>query len=263
MTGPRNSRQTARGRFYEWDGVEYPSVTTVLSARGKEPGLVNWLAGQPALRAIDDYARLGEIIESQGPKEAKRWLMAATEDAGSRARARGTALHEAIEHNHIPEEDAEAAALYRQFAHWQQAKEVELVAQEFQCWNLQVGYVGTADALARYPDGKLALLDWKTSKAVQMDHLLQITAYLAAEFVGNDGMRDERLTNLLAQCDTAQIVKFAADGWSTYEIGLHPELLSAWVNLVGYTRLGFSHKTTSSLLTSVEHGSADEPLATL
>src|SRR5262249_36549226 len=56
---------------------------------------------------------------------------------------------------------------------------IEVIQAEAPRWSPTHGYVGTGDLIARI-DGKLSILDWKTSTRLYPTHFLQTAAYQVA-----------------------------------------------------------------------------------
>lgn len=153
-----------------------------------------------------------------------------------------------------------------------------LIAREPQVFNLTAGYGGSADALFWFlPDGapesdRLALQkaaddkgltihdiekiggditlgDWKTSKGVYTDHVIQAHAYLAAEFIGADGVIDERLTPMLKKANEAAIVHIRPTRWSVDFTEFRMDVLRGFLGSVAYARLLAAHEQPFDLFT--------------
>ncbi len=56
----------------------------------------------------------------------------------------------------------------------------QVVATERVCYSLKQGFAGTIDAILKI-DGKITVVDWKTSSAIYPTYLMQVGAYMAAE----------------------------------------------------------------------------------
>jgi hypothetical protein len=221
--GPRNAR-TLPGtglRFYTWQGLEYPSVTTIRRLAGVPHGLHQWQLGEVAKAAID---LAPEIMQAQvNPDQQERDALltklradlraAATAERDAAARL-GIAVHDAAAAQQAPSEASpEVRARLGQFHDWLAVSGAQVLATEFQCWNLSVGYAGTADLLVRLEDGSIWLVDLKTGKGVYGEHALQLIAYLMAEFVGADDVVDEEVSALLHTASGMAVLHLADDGW--------------------------------------------------
>jgi len=84
--------------------------------------------------------------------------------------------------------------------------------------------------------GTIALGDWKTSKGVYTDHVTQMHAYLAAEFVGNDGKRDERLSALLEAMMEAVLIHIRPDGCHVDFAPWNKRVLYGFLGSVAFAR---------------------------
>lgn len=157
-----------------------------------------------------------------------------------------------------------------------------IIAREVQCFNITAGYGGTFDALAWVlPDnidrlqlprarditlatiaafgGYLMLLDWKTSKGVYTDHVTQLHAYLAAEFVGSDGVIDRRLTDLLLATHKGGLVHIRPTGWGVHTFTFQEEVVRGFLGSVAFARLLAAHPKPDSLFDdNITGGAPDE-----
>jgi hypothetical protein len=77
---------------------------------------------------------------------------------------------------------------YGRFVEFWEGNGFALLASELQSVSEKYRYGGTIDVLFRDDDGKLCLLDIKTSKRVYDEHLFQLSAYeqLAQEYYGEE-----------------------------------------------------------------------------
>ena len=145
--------KTASG--YTIEGLWYPRVTQIVSMKAK-PGLYKFYAEQESFEA-------GEMIKAQSAEE-------------------GTLIHETVEailsgHSPvIPDNIRPAIEAFMIFLNHNQvlAKQIEerLV-------NKKHHYCGTLDVLAEV-NGKLGVLDIKTSYSIYRDYGIQTSAYVAA-----------------------------------------------------------------------------------
>lgn len=161
-----------------------------------------------------------------------------------------------------------------------------ILAQEPQVWNLTAGYAGSADVLIWFlPEGTpielvsvwqeradkgtitieeiekvggvLCLGDWKTSPAVYTDHVVQGTAYLAAEFVGRDGVKDERLTAILKATLQLALINIRPDKWHIHYAKFQAPVLRAFLGSVAFARFLAIHDKPDKLFTDEQSGAAD------
>jgi len=135
-----------------------------------------------------------------------------------------------------------------------------IIAREPQVFNLTLGYGGSADTIIWFlPEGTdprslppmrlvtiedvariggyLAVGDWKTSKSVFTDHVVQIHAYGAGEFVGADGVKNHRLTELLQATTKGVIVHIRPTGWGVHTFPFTEEVFTGFAGSVAFARL--------------------------
>lgn len=145
------------------DGSRVPGTTTIIG-RFKESGaLLHWAFAQGKL------AEQGKI----------RHLY----DKRDEAADFGTQVHELIEaHKNgqaitLPDDAPEQVRSgVEAYLSWERMTKLEIVQQEVQLVCDCHRFGGTPDAIGRI-DGKLCLLDWKTSNGVYSDYLIQLAAY--------------------------------------------------------------------------------------
>jgi len=188
------------GRFYEIDGVLYPSVTHILTAINK-PALVFWAANQERTLVTEAAADLHaewcrEIVPVEIPRaaylatlrsrlghqKAHQKQLAAAGDIGTETHKYiEWFLRTAIGADAGPKPVVCDAALWGFMAFEDFAKSVNLkpVLIEQTVYSKVHGYAGTMDLLARV-NGELTLIDFKTGKAVYNESHLQSAAYSVA-----------------------------------------------------------------------------------
>jgi len=169
-----------RSRFYRIEGLELPSVTTVLDVIAK-PALGPWYAKEE--RRFFETAML-EVLSRPGARDPEYVLTAVAEavtgiKAADRERQRaatiGTAVHAGIEWHlrralgddpgpepRLP--DAAAWAI-ESWKDWAASENLEPLAIERTIYCLDCGYAGTLDLYARVK-GVPSILDWKTGRAI-------------------------------------------------------------------------------------------------
>lgn len=289
--GPPDAKINPLGfRTYRWpvandDGTvterELLSVTSIRKLCGEPFGLVNWQIGKVIDRAmtLDYFDRLRALLRPSFPDEdhdgnevdgwidvtpdaasiteMKKWLRAATTEERDAAASKGLDIHGALELGLRPEDcNEETRPFVRQVRHFLDDTGYEIVAQEFQVFNLSVGYAGTGDVLFRRPDGKYVIGDWKTSKSVYVDHVVQLHAYLRGEFVGTAGVVDEALTAILNQTEDAGILHLSPDGWTWHDVPLREEVVRAFYGSVWFAQLLAEHRTPDALFGGTKRGKA-------
>lgn len=145
---------------YEIDGEKVPGVTTVLS-RFKESGALMYWAWKQG-------------TEGKDFRETKQ----AAADAG-------TLAHDMVEHDIYGQDfdltgyDAvtiqKAQGAFNAYKEWKQQTNLSVAEAEMPLVSRVHRFGGTLDAIL--VQGKLALGDWKSSRAVYADMLLQLAAY--------------------------------------------------------------------------------------
>lgn len=140
------------------DGTRVPGTTTIISKCKESGGLIHWAW---------NLGMQGKDYRAERDKAA---------DAGTLAHA----LVEAhIGGDTAPPEattNPKAVAAFQAYLSWEAATKLEIVDQEMSLVSEAYRYGGTPDAIG-YLDGKLCLLDWKTSNSVYPDYLIQLAAY--------------------------------------------------------------------------------------
>ena len=177
-----------KGRTYTINGIEYPSVTTVLNIIEK-PWLAAWEKKEmaAALRTDllgkdlpkDKLERI-DILDSM-IKEAKkmpRLIGAEAMDLGSR-------IHKAVEEltlKKTPQIDADMKVGVASWKLWKQESGMEIVETEKLVYDPVLGYAGTVDAIFKDNLNRLCLIDYKTSgSGIKSDSFaLQVAAYAMA-----------------------------------------------------------------------------------
>lgn len=142
---------------YEIDGFWYPRVTKIVEIKAK-----------PALYRF--YAKMDSF--------------AAAEQMTKRSATEGTLIHETVENlllgkkTEIPASIQPSVKAFMEFILQKNIK-VDPEYVEHRLVNYEDRYAGTLDAVALI-DGKLGILDIKTSQEIYRDYNLQTSAYMAA-----------------------------------------------------------------------------------
>ena len=162
---------------YRLNGIRVPGVTTVINTSlGWNKGALMWWAHQEGL-AGRDYRKTQQDAA----------------DAGTLAHAQVDAFINdrpfAIPPGVDPEQVKLAALSFSAFRQWFDNSHLELLETEMHLVSAQHRFGGTPDAVGRLK-GQLSLLDWKTSKGIYAEYLVQLAAY---EHLWNEN-RDEPIT---------------------------------------------------------------------
>jgi hypothetical protein len=170
----------------EYNGkiVQWPSVTTILGILDKH-ALINWGINCALNHVRDNRHRL----EGHGLENVLEEARTAHKDTSKDATDIGSLVHDAIEaylkgdtdpadslHYSGPEE---AVNCVNAFVSWYNDNEVKPIELEKKIINEEIGYGGRMDFLG-YVNGKLTILDWKTSKAIYDEYRYQVGAYALA-----------------------------------------------------------------------------------
>jgi hypothetical protein len=178
---------------YFWNGQgPYPGVTAVLRIIDK-PAIATWAKQETAKCAIRNWDLLDGMLQAGGHDAAVAWLSRIPDyqkDTAGKLGSRVHVLAEQIARGAEPDMDEEETSFVNGYRRFIEDFDPELVSVEHTAKNLTHGYGGTFDFIARI-NGRLTLVDIKTSKGVYPETALQIAAYASAEFIGmpNDPRR--------------------------------------------------------------------------
>jgi predicted RecB family nuclease len=172
------------GRYYTIDGVNYPSVTTILNVLNK-PQLVNW-----AVRLTRDSLKqeLFALQRSNSLQDLNADSILAR-SASEHSRVKNAAADHGIDiHRRIAacvgDKSSRMSKNVRDpviiaFRAWQDEAQFLPIASEKLVISREHEYAGTADLIGTL-NGKLALLDIKTGRRVYPEYKLQLAAYAIA-----------------------------------------------------------------------------------
>lgn len=179
MTTPalaQNVRGKGRHYAHPVTGNLLPSVTNVIGVINK-PALVGWAAKEVAQKAWELRRSLAEM----GEADALQVLKGAPYRKSGRAAERGTTIHAYLEArlNGLEPQviDGEAKRFQAGADAWLAEWQPEMVATELTVFGDQ--YAGTGDLWCRR-DGRMCIVDFKTSKAIYSEAALQIAALWGA-----------------------------------------------------------------------------------
>lgn len=211
-------------RMYEYDGQQYPSVTTIIGSTLDKPALTPWAyktGVEGAIYAIQrevslhgKLSTLQDWVGSLSYDSLKGDIAAYGKDIESKKTEggdRGLAVHEWVQayaNDILTSVEPEHQRYIDSLERWLEDYEPQFISTEQKIIHPGLGYAGTFDALAvigkhpprkRHKDltGKLCLIDFKTNNqgAVYADqHLPQVEAYAEAYTNAMGGEQiDERL----------------------------------------------------------------------
>jgi hypothetical protein len=192
-------RDTDSGRFYDIDGCTYPSVTSILSAISK-PALTAWSANVEREMVIAESWRLyrAAMKEKKFKVPSTQWALKLQDRLGKERANRkilrqaseiGSQAHAMIEwtlRNMMCEKQGPSPSIgekatwaFTQWLKWKDSVRLNPILIEKTVHSHAFGYAGTMDLLAEV-NGELAVVDWKTGKAIYPEALLQNAAYREA-----------------------------------------------------------------------------------
>lgn len=153
-------RSKSHVRYYKKDGSLVPGVTTVLNVISKG-GLVPWanslgLAGIDVKNYVDSLALAGTIAHSM--------ILAHCKNVKFEAGSHPADLIDLAENSFL------------KYLTWAKQHTIEPIMCEAALVSEQHGYGGTIDFLGKV-DGVPTLIDYKTSKSLYQEHLIQVSAY--------------------------------------------------------------------------------------
>ena len=171
-------------RAYGIEGIEYPSVTTVIGILGKGDALLGWAAKCAVQFVRKNAEKLG--LEKALELAGTQWKEAREEAADI-----GSEIHELI-HKYIKfGKDANSVMRpevengFLAFLDWEKDHKVQWISTELQVVSRVHGFAGTLDAICLF-DGKKYLIDFKSSKGFYDGFDMQLSAYrIAAAEIGH------------------------------------------------------------------------------
>jgi hypothetical protein len=192
------TKQSGRNRWYPHTcGESHPSITTLLGVIASQK-LMGWMAKngtkkldvyhQSAIGLLPDETikAIDAIAESRWVAENETAFWKSGKMQGDEAADIGTMAHAWIE-SHLKGVDVGLEALPKlaqnaitAFLAWEKLHKLEVLKTEQTFYNCPLHYAGTADCVAMV-DGELTLLDWKTSKAIWLEMVLQAWGYALAD----------------------------------------------------------------------------------
>ena len=174
--------------FIESINKDLPSVTTILGQLDKSGPLMGWAVkitvGYIASKLDEIRAGTLELTENNASmflKEAKKQHKELKEKSAEL----GSEVHNLIE---VYLKNQNIAGLlsgnpklvipFEAFKNWQSTYKFKLVNSEHIVWSID-GFAGTLDCVAEL-NGKLYLVDFKTSNAIYDEYIMQVAAYAHA-----------------------------------------------------------------------------------
>jgi hypothetical protein len=268
--GPINARTDPETglRFYVWEGVEYPSVTSLRRMAGLPFNLHQWTLSRIIERAVTEYsvletmmkrpARARERVRDKNVvKEASRWLRSAATEERDAAAELGTAVHDAAaKQMPVTVATPDVAPFLAQFYDWLKVSGAKILTTERQIWNLGIGYAGTFDLLVELPNGEIIVVDLKTGRSTYPEHALQLTAYALADFVGENDVVDHAMTSLLQQARGMALLHLSETEWTWQRVEVTPAMFTAFIGLLDFGKWMFANQSLAPLVSKQVTGHA-------
>ena len=173
-------------------GCEFPSVTTI-DCRDKSTQLMYWATNEMAKYLKEEYPKLDEVFSNEDDIDPELYYYQIVDHAkthykklSAEAAGIGTEVHNAIEmfvkDGEIKEEFStpEAQNSFNAFLEWSDDNVEKYIESERVVFSEQHGYAGCLDVIALMKDGRVMLIDFKTSKAIYDSMVMQLSAYAGA-----------------------------------------------------------------------------------
>lgn len=212
------------GRRYVWPpgtpkpDLNVPSVTTILDQMSKK-ALQYWAAKEVATYAVTHIDSWEGLPEDDAIDLLKRSPYRKTKKKGDF----GTAIHEIVDSwmrvrlgDEPPElDDIDHLPYVAGVVRYLNDHVHRVLRSEFTVFNETFQYAGTADALVKLKDGRIVVVDWKTSNSIWPEYALQLVAYMRGDFIGTPEGQEVTLPRI----DGGHIVHLPGDStYAAYEI---------------------------------------------
>lgn len=223
---------------YTFGRVRADGVTTVLSKGLPKPALLPW-----GIKSVAEYAadHLDLLVQMQpmGRQAIVEALKQSPYTDRDLAARRGTEVHalaEQLVHGRevtVPDELAGHVESYVRFLdEWQP----EPVLVEAVVGNRRWGYAGTLDLIARLRDGRLYVMDIKTTRSgIYGETALQLAAYRAAEFY-LDGDEEKPLGSLGDLDTTGYGIWVRGDGYACIPLPIGDDTMRVFTHVLYLAR---------------------------
>lgn len=208
---------TRSGHTYQLDGQPCPGVTTIISGGIPKPALMHWSARTVAehIYNLDDDTVI--TMKHQNPSATINAWKNIPFQQRNKAAARGTTIHsyaEKLVKGHDVDVPIHLAGYVQACVDFLNEWRIAPIHVEAIVGNRQHHYCGTVDLICDLPDGRRALMDYKTSASgIWPEAALQLAAYRNAEFVVDNDGDEYPIEKLGINCAYAIWIK---DG--TYEV---------------------------------------------
>ena len=165
VTDPTFFTEVTHTYIRNW--VKIPSVTTILGTLSKD-WLLPW-----AVKTALETLQIGKVITQQTIDTALVAHKVITQEAGEE----GTLVHQAInDYVHGKEVNCESLG-YKAFLSFVHDHKPKILMSEQMVYNEEMEYAGTFDVIMEV-NGKRYIGDWKTSKSIYGEYLMQLAGYV-------------------------------------------------------------------------------------
>lgn len=190
--------ETQSGHRYELDGERCPGVTTLIGDGVPKPALRLWASGLVA--SYVQNMPFGELqMLRQGDEGILKKLKLLPNTVAKQAAVKGTDIHRYAERligGYDVQVPLPLAGYVKACCDFMADWRVSPVHVEAVVGSRKHHYSGTVDLIADLPDGRRAIMDYKTGRTgIWPEAALQLAAYRHAEFLLADG--GERLMSSL------------------------------------------------------------------
>lgn len=228
----RGLKFTPGNHRYYLDGKPVPGVTTILGCLDK-PAIPKWAAGQVAEYVADNPDGV-EQLRGMGRGPMVHALKNLPWERRDQAGKRGNILHEYAERllrGEDVEVDDEHVPVMEYALQFLDDWHIEPILIEQAVASREHWYAGTLDLIAKYrrPDTGhegIAILDWKSGKAIYPEYAWQLSAYAFADFYGLEG--DE---HPLPETDAAFGVQIRPDGYDVAPLAHGPQIHAEFLTI--------------------------------
>jgi hypothetical protein len=226
------------GHSYKIDGRSAPGVTSIINKALPKSALMYWSARTVAEYVTDlDPAAL-DALRALGRDQMIEVLKKTPWSRRDAAALVGTEVHKLAERLLRGEEidvSPEFAGHIESAVKFLDTWKVVPVIAEAVVASRRWGYCGTLDAVVDLPDGRRAVIDYKTSKAIYPETGIQLAAYRYAE-VFIDQLGDEcQMSTLDVDCGYG--VNLRSDGFDVHPLECGPRAYSAFLHLVNLSKI--------------------------
>ena len=227
--------ETARGHWYQLDGVKIDGVTTLISQGLPKPALPYWAARCVAEYVADNLGAVNAMAEAgrDALVAALKEVPWAQRDA---AAVRGTEVHTLAERLirgeevEVPEHLAGHVEAYVKFLdQWKP----EPIIVEAPVGSRRWRYAGTVDMVVRLPDGRRVIADIKTtSSGIWPETAYQLAAYRFAEFYVDAAGQEQPMP----QVDAGYAIWVRADGYDVIPVECGEHVFKTFLHIAWVAR---------------------------